>query len=380
MWGDDRQFSVVYGVLLRPLPYPNPDRIMAIFEVTSKGRPGRVADPNFDDFRDQNHSFQAVAKYNDYVVSVSGASQPTRTAIAQVSPDFLKVFGMQPILGRGFVAADAKKGAASTVLVSYGYWRQELGAAQDLSQAHLKIDGAPSTVIGVLPAGFHFPADVDLWLPADLDGEGTSRTSHNFSAVGRLRDGDHLLANQDIMRCAAFTRHRTARNLLKDGVAMPPRTRSRAARSPLLVLLGAVGSCCWWRAPTSRICCWRRRRHEAELAVRSTLAQARAPDPSVSDRSLPAVLSPAAAWASGRVHGRGGTCGARTGQLPGSTASRSVFLFCLFLPRPRSPPGRRHRHPRDLRGRAAGRGRRGQAGSREPTHRPATQIAITPCL
>ena len=76
-------FSVVYGVLLRPLPYPDSNRIMAVFEVTSKGRPSRLADPNFDDFRDQNRSFQAIAKYSDYVVSVSGASQPTRTTVAQ---------------------------------------------------------------------------------------------------------------------------------------------------------------------------------------------------------------------------------------------------------------------------------------------------------
>ena len=61
-------FSVVYGVLLRPLPYPDANRIMAVFEVTSKGRPSRLADPNFDDFRDQNRSFQAIAKYSDYVI------------------------------------------------------------------------------------------------------------------------------------------------------------------------------------------------------------------------------------------------------------------------------------------------------------------------
>lgn len=109
-------FSVVYGVLLRPLPYPDPNRIMAVFEVTSKGRPSRVADPNFDDFRDQSRSFQAIAKYTDNVASVSGASQPTRTTVAGVSPDFLKVFGIQPILGRDFSASDAKKGPAPPFL------------------------------------------------------------------------------------------------------------------------------------------------------------------------------------------------------------------------------------------------------------------------
>src|SRR5258705_3066974 len=192
-------FSVVYGVLLRPLPYADSNRIMAVFEVNSTGGWSRLADPNFDDFRDQNRSFQAIAKYNDNIASVSGASQPTRTAVASVSPNFLKVLGAQPLLGRDFAASDAKKGAGPTVLVSYGYWRQHLGSPPDLSQSHLKIDGGVYSVIGVLPAGFQFPPDVDLWLPADLGGENLSRTSHNYSAVGGLRDGVTVAqANGDI--------------------------------------------------------------------------------------------------------------------------------------------------------------------------------------
>jgi putative ABC transport system permease protein len=119
-------FSVVYGVLLRPLPYPNPNRIMAVFEVNSRGTWSHLADPNFDDFRDQNHSFQAIAKYNNNIVSVSGASQPIRTAGAGVTPGFFTVFGVQPIIGRDFGIGDNKKGAAPVVLVSYGYWKQYL--------------------------------------------------------------------------------------------------------------------------------------------------------------------------------------------------------------------------------------------------------------
>src|SRR6201987_1110199 len=78
-------FSVVYGVLLRPLPYPEPGRIMAIHEINTKGTWSRLADPNFDDFRDQNHSFQAIAKYNEGVASISGGTQPTRSYTAEVS-------------------------------------------------------------------------------------------------------------------------------------------------------------------------------------------------------------------------------------------------------------------------------------------------------
>jgi putative ABC transport system permease protein len=239
-------FSVVYGVLLRPLPYTDSSRIMAVFEINSEGGRSRLADPNFDDFRDQNRSFQAIAKYNDYVVSVSGASQPSRTTVAHVSPNFFKVFSIQPILGRDFSAADAKKGAAPTALVSYGYWRQYLRSSPDLSRAHLKIDGAVFSVVGVLPAEFHFPPDVNLWLPADLDGENTSRTAHNYSAVGRLRDGVTVeLANRDVSSIARRihdTSNEQGDYLLKDGMVVPLQDSiTGKARPALLLLLGAVG-------------------------------------------------------------------------------------------------------------------------------------------
>lgn len=102
-------FSVVYGVLLRPLPYSGADRIMAISEVNSNGRPSRLADPNFDDFREQSHGFQSMAKYTADTVPVSGASQPTRTTVAAVTPEFFTVFSVAPIIGRDFTANDDKK-------------------------------------------------------------------------------------------------------------------------------------------------------------------------------------------------------------------------------------------------------------------------------
>jgi putative ABC transport system permease protein len=274
-------FSVVYGVLLRPLPYTDASRIMAVFEVTSTGRPNRLADPNFDDFRDQNRSFEALAKYNDNTVSVSGTSQPTRTTVAGVSPDFLKVFGVQPILGRDFSPSDARKGAGPTVLVSYGYWRQYLGSSPDLSQSHLKIDGVLFSVIGVLPAGFHFPPDVDLWLPADLDGENQSRTSHNYDAVGRLRDGVTVQqANADISAIAQRIHETSSEQgdyLLKDGTVVPLQDSiTGKARSPLLVLLGAVGflllvAC----ANVANLLLAQASVRERELAIRSALGAAR---------------------------------------------------------------------------------------------------------
>ncbi len=239
-------FSVVYGVLLRPLAYSAADRIMAISEVNSNGRLSRLADPNFDDFHDRSHSFQSIAKYAADTVSVSGASQPTRTTVAAVTPEFLTVFDVTPIIGRDFTASDDHKGAAPVALVSYGYWRQHLGSARDLSQSHLKINNAVYSVIGVLPSGFQFPNDVDVWLAADITGENPSRTGHNYSAVGRLKGGVSVeQAGQDISAIARrIYQESKDKNdyLLRDGRVVPlQESITGAVRSPLLILLGAAG-------------------------------------------------------------------------------------------------------------------------------------------
>jgi predicted permease len=236
---------VVDGVLLRPLPYPAPDRLLAIWEVNHRGTYSRLADPNFDDFRDRNRTFSAMAKYADGVASVAGAREPTRENVATVTKDFFKVLGVQPSLGRSFGAADARLGAAPTAVVSHRYWRQSLGAAASLSGFHLRIEGRAYEVVGVMPAGFQFPADVDLWVPAELDAENPSRTSHNFRALGRLRDGATVAqASADLSAIAKDIIRRSPEQgtyLLADAVALPLRdSLTRTVGSTLYILLGAV--------------------------------------------------------------------------------------------------------------------------------------------
>jgi len=274
-------FSVVYGVLLRPLPYEGADRIMDISEVTSKGRPSRLADPNFDDFRDRSSSFQAIAKYSVRVVSVSGASQPTRTIAAAVTPEFLTVFRVQPIVGRDFIASDNQKGAAPVALVSYGYWKQYLGSDEDLSHSHLKINNMVYSVIGVLPSAFRFPNNADVWFAADIGGENTSRTSHSYAGAGRLKDGVSVAqAREDISAIAQRIFQETKEKtdyLLRDGTVVPlQESITGAVRSPLLILLGAVGflllvAC----ANVANLLLAQASVRERELSIRSALGASR---------------------------------------------------------------------------------------------------------
>jgi putative ABC transport system permease protein len=274
-------FSVVYGVVLCPLPYHDPDRIVAIHEVNTRGTWSRLADPNFDDFRDQNHSFQAIAKYSANIASVSGGSQPTRTVVAAVTPEFLRVFAVQPIIGRDFTVPDNKKGAAPIALVSYGYWKQHLGVSPDLSQLHLKIDNTIYSVIGILPDGFQFPTDTELYIPADLDGENPSRTGHNWDAVARLHDGvAPQQANAEISSIARRIHDTSTEQgdyLLKDAAVVPLQlSMTGKARPALFILLGAVGflllvAC----ANVANLLLAQASARQRELAVRSALGAGR---------------------------------------------------------------------------------------------------------
>ena len=274
-------FSVVYGVLLRPLPYNDPSRIMAVFEVTPHGDWNRLADPDFDDFRAQCRSFESIAKYSGNLASVSGAGQPTRSMVATVSPDFLKVFRVQPMMGRGFTSGDAAKGAAPVAIVSEGYWKQHLASLTDFSQSHLKIDDVIYSIIGVLPAEFRFPSNADLWIHADVDGENPSRTSHNYAAVGRLPDGVTVgQASADISAIARRIHDSSSEQndyLLKDGVVVPLQDSiTGSVRPTLLILLGSVGflllvAC----ANVANLLLAQSSARSRELAVRSALGAGR---------------------------------------------------------------------------------------------------------
>jgi predicted permease len=273
-------FSIVYGVLLRALPYRAADRIMAISEVNSKGTLSRLADPNFDDFRDQSRSFQFLAKYSAQAASISGGAQPTASTIAAVTPAFLRVLSVEPIIGRDFTTSDNQKGAAPAALVSYGYWRQQLGSAQDISQSHLKINNAVYSVIGVLPPGFRFLDDVDVWLPADTDGENPSRTSHNYSCIARLKDGVSVDQARADIRTIAQRIYRTndkSDYLLRDASVVPLQDSiTGTVRSALLILLGAVGflllvAC----ANVANLLLAQASARERELSIRAALGAAR---------------------------------------------------------------------------------------------------------
>jgi len=180
-------FSVVDGVLLRSLPYPNADEIVQLREVNARGVQIAVAEPNFRDLQARSHSFQGIAQYSGQLTTVTGGSEPVRAPAFVVSADFFDILAVKPILGRTFSADESKRGGTPVAVVSYGFWQRLLGGKTDLSETTLRLMDQSARVVGVMPAGFAFPQNAEIWIPRELFPQQTSRTAHNWSVVARLK-------------------------------------------------------------------------------------------------------------------------------------------------------------------------------------------------
>ena len=223
-------FSVVDAVLLRALPYPNPEQIVRVWEQSPDGHRMNLADPNFDDFLAQNNTLDSLAVYGFGLSSVSGGSEPVRLNIAAVSSHFFQVLGVAPFRGRAFAPDLQRLHGAPAVIVSHNYWQSYLGGAYQ--------------VVGVMPQGFEFPAGVQAWIPRELDSDTPSRTAHNWRGVGRLRDGVTVAqARANLGAIARRIRDQYGKEVDLDDAAVAPLADEMVGdvRTALLTLLGGVG-------------------------------------------------------------------------------------------------------------------------------------------
>jgi len=238
-------YSVINGVLLRPLPYPDPDRIVQLWQVGEKGGRGNVSEPNYDDWKAGTRSFSAMTEFADWgITSVAGASEPVRVRVAVVGSDFLRILRVPPIRGRSFVGEEQRAGGAPAALVSERFWKRYLGERPDLSGIALTFDGNAFPVVGVLPATVDFPLGVDLWIARGFVPRNPSRTSHNWQAIARVADGVTVeQANREISALSRRLKQQYGEETwMYDAAAVPLREQLVGKTRPTLLLLLAASA------------------------------------------------------------------------------------------------------------------------------------------
>jgi putative ABC transport system permease protein len=237
-------FSVVYAVLLKPLPYPEPARLMRVWQVDSEGEQSNLSDPNFEDLRDANRSFETLAEYSSWPVTLTGVALPLRVNSAPVSKQFFRALGVEPAIGRSFSEQESQFGGAPAILVSYSFWKNSLGGDTDFSNRRLTLDGTVFSVIGVMPQGFSYPDQADVWVPRERLERLPSRTALNWKVIGRLRPGVQASqARADLSGIAGELKKKYGSDTWMTDVAVVPLQQSLTGnlRPALLLLLGASG-------------------------------------------------------------------------------------------------------------------------------------------
>ncbi len=192
--GASAVFSVVQAVLLRPLPFHEPDRLVRIWELTRDGDRFSFSDPNYLDLRAASRAAQRLAAYNDLGASavLADGGEPQRIAAVPVSASLTDVLGVRPQVGRMFSEDEDRPGMAERFIVlSDGLWRRRFGAEPGIVGRAVTLDGAPYVVTGVMPPRFDFPGGAEAWVPLAADPR-SERGDKDLAVIGRLAPGATL--------------------------------------------------------------------------------------------------------------------------------------------------------------------------------------------
>jgi putative ABC transport system permease protein len=247
-------FSVLDAVLLRPLPYSQPERLIKVWtRFTGIGAPNDqnwVSAPEFRDFQQLNHSFSDLAAMSGASFNLGVKGSPQRVVGAAVTPNLFSMLGVQPQLGRKFLPEEAQPGRDKEVILSYAIWRRVFAANPNIVGTSIRIDGVPYSVIGVMPEGFEYPSEAEVWGPLAFspdDLSENSRGGHGLEVLGRIKPGLSLAQVQSDM-------DRVSRTMIEQhasypytkfnfGIILHPLLEETVGdvKPSLMVLMAAVG-------------------------------------------------------------------------------------------------------------------------------------------
>lgn len=242
-------FGAVNAVLLRPLPYPNPDQLVQVYKTSLKEpdrRGGAVSAPDFTDWRHDNRVFTELAAFDADPVALTGIGAPEIIRTGEVTGAFFAVMGTRPELGRFITTDDDPIGGRDVVVLSHALWARRFGSNPGVLGQQVQIDGVSREVVGVMPAGFEFPLRCEMWVPLrftakDLE---TQRGAHYLSVLGRLKTGTSLDAARAEMRgIGARLAQSYPRTNRDNSISVYPLRDAitGSVRLSMFVLLGAVG-------------------------------------------------------------------------------------------------------------------------------------------